>query len=488
MQALLGFTPDADATAAGVMTACENMIPHELGMQSASSGVIPAGIPALAASCNGASAITKLDGVKRLFAGTQTKLYEMIAEAWSDVSAGAPTGVYTGGVDSRWVFAQFGNSTLASNNADVIQRSTGGVFAPIAYALKAKIIFSVGAFMMALNTSDATYGVSPDRWWCSASYNDADWTPSVSTLATTGELVSTPGELTAGGRLGEYAVAYKEKAIYLGQFVGAPAAWDWLQVIGDEAGCVGINAWCDIGGVHFIVGRGNFWLFDGSRPVAIGGGQVRRWFYVNSEPNYLYKTQAIYDRANDMVWVFYVAIGSTTLSNALVYNIKTKQWGAVALPIESVLNYTTPSQSIHGMATPFPTIDSLAGISFDSAFWNGGSMTLGIFNTAHQIQLLTGPGMPSGFTTGDLGDDDTVSLLQGIRIRFSPDFKPASASVQTFSKMESGDSLSTRASGTVSDGKFDVLQSARWHRAKFSFTGTTRVLGIAAKIKAQGKR
>ena len=237
MDKLLGFAPDADPTIPGVVTGCTNFIPYETGMQGAPTGSTPSGVPALASACLGAAVVTKLDDSRRVFAGAATKLYELSAGAWADRSSAA----YTSGSDTRWSFTQFGNATLAANLADVIQRSNGaGSFAAIGYALKAKIIFSVGAFVMALNTSDATYGVSQDRWWCCASFDDSSWTPSVSTLATTGQLVSAPGQITAGGRLGEYAIVYKDKAIYVGQFVGAPGVWDFTQVSGGDAGCVGL--------------------------------------------------------------------------------------------------------------------------------------------------------------------------------------------------------------------------------------------------------
>lgn len=482
MDKLLGFAPDADPTIAGVLTDCVNFIPYEQGMKGAPTGLTPSGVPALAAACNGAVVVTKLDDTRRIFAGTQTKLYELSGGSWADVS----TGSYTGGVDTRWSFTQFGNSTIAANLTDVIQRSTGAGFAPLGYALKAKIVFSVGAFVMALNTSDGTYGVTPDRWWCCASYDDSSWTPSVSTLATTGRLVSAPGQITAGGKLGEYAIVYKDKAIYVGQFVGAPAVWDWVQVPGGDAGCVGQDAWCDVGGAHFVVGQDNIWIFDGSRPAPIATGQVRQWFYNNSNPSYRYKIQCVFDRFNNVVWACFPSSNSTVCDKALVYHLATKQWGLVNITVEALLNYVSAGATIDGMDAVSGTIDGLSAYSFDSQFWLTGGRALSAFNTSHQLQLLNGTTGTSGYTTGDAGDDDVVSLLSKIRLRFAPGYKPAAASVETFYKMTEGDSLTSGSAGTLNDGKFDVLQSARYHRAAFTFTGDVRVLAMGAVLTPQG--
>lgn len=482
MQKLLGFAPDADPTVPGVLTDCANLIPYEQGMKGAPTGVTPTDIPALGAACYGAAVVTKLDDTRRIIAGTLTHLYES-SGGWVDVSGSA----YTGGADSRWQIAQFGNATLASNGADAIQRSPGsGAFASIAGAPIAKILFSVGTQVMALNTNDGS--VNPDGWHCCATYDETDWTPSSATLSNKGRIVSSPGAFTAGGRLGEYAIGYKERSIHIGQFVGAPSVWDWTQAAGGEAGCVGIDAWADIGGAHFIVGPDNLWLFDGSRPVPVADDVVKTWFYDNSNPLYLYRTQCVADRANNVVWVFYCSTASTTPDQAIVYHMKTKQWGRATLDVEATLNYVSGGVTIDDLPDYSATIDGLSAYSFNSQFWNAGGRSLAAFNTSHQLQSLTGVSSASSMTTGFAGDDDSYSYLNQIRLRFAPGYKPTTATVQTLLKKELGDSASIGSSSTMADGKFDVMDSSRWHGAVFSFTGPVRVMAISANLIAEGDR
>lgn len=486
MDKLLGFTPDMDPTVPGVITSCTNFIPYEQGMKGAPTGSTPSGTPALAAACVGASVVTKLDDTRRIIAGTATKLYELSSGSWVDQSR-VSGGAYAGGTDTRWSFAQFGNSTLAANLTDKIQRSnTSGAFSDIATAPQAKIIFPVGGFVMALNTVDGTYGTTPNRWWCCALYDETTWTPSVTTLATTGQLVSSPGQITAGLKLGEYAVAYKDKAIHVGQFVGAPSVFDWVQIPGGDAGCVGQDALCDIGGAHFFVGQDNIWLFDGSRPTPLGVGQLRQWFYSNSNPSFRYKTQCVFDRQNNVVWVFYPSSSSTVCDQAIVYHVQTKQWGCVTTTVEAVLNYIAAGVTIDGLSAISSTIDGLSAYSFDSQYWLAGGRALSVFNSSHQLQLVTGVSSSSSFDTGDAGDDETTSLLSKIRIRFAPGYSPGTGSVSTFTKMTEGDSLNLRNTGTINDGKFDVLQDGRFHRASFSFTGDVRVIGVGAVLTPMG--
>jgi len=102
MTPLLGFQPDLNPDIPGVMTECRHVIPYEQGFTGAPTGSA-ANAAALAAECRGARVVTKLDETRRIFAGTQTKLYELTGTTWTDRSAGG--GSYTGSLDSRWSYA-----------------------------------------------------------------------------------------------------------------------------------------------------------------------------------------------------------------------------------------------------------------------------------------------------------------------------------------------------------------------------------------------
>jgi hypothetical protein len=478
---LVGFAPDADVTTPGLLTSCSNLVPYQNGMEGAPAPATPSSTPVLAAACIGAAVVSKLDDTRRIIAGTTTKLYELSAGAWADIGRAA---AYNGGIDTRWSITQFGDATLCANRADVIQRSTGAAFADVATAPKAEILFTVGSFVMALNTNDGAE--KPDGWHCCAAFDDTSWTPSLATQATSGRLVATAGRLTAGMRLGEYAIAYKQRSIYLGQYVGAPTVWNWLQVPGGDAGCIGKEAICDIGGAHFFVGDDNIWIFDGTRPVPVADGYVRQYFFDNSNPSYRYRTICVFDRQKNLVWVFYPSLSATSPDSAIVYHITAKKWGVANRSIEAALNYVSAGTTIDGLSSISPTIDGLAPYSFDSQFWLAGGKSLSIFNTSHQLQAMTGTSVSSSMTTGDVGDDSAVSCLGPIRLRYA--MAPSAASVQTFTQMNSGIGFTAAASGVVLDGKFDVRQSARWHRATFTFTGPVRVTHMDAKAVAAGER
>ena len=481
---LLGFTPDADPTTPGVLTDCINFIPTEKGMAGGPTPVTGVnGLAALAAECRGAAVLIDTTGVRRNFAGTQTRLYELSSSTWTDRSR---AGNYTGSSENRWMFAQFGNVALATNDTEAIQYSASGAFADIAGAPKARIIVAMKDRVIAFDTNDGTYGDQSDRWWCTAFQDYSNWTVGVNGAAT-GRLVGVPGGLVAGAMLGAYVVAYKERGMYLGQDVtGSPEVIQFNQVPG-EVGCVGPEAVVDVGGAHFIVGPDNFWMYDGTRPQPIATGQVRQWFFNDVSATYKYRTIVHYDRQNQRVWVFYPSAASSGQPDrALVYHLLTKQWGRANRSVEAVFQFITPGLTWDTLSTIASTWDGLPSLSWDSQSWQAAGRALAFFDTSHNLKTLTGTSDTSSFTTGDLGDDEMVTYSDPLRVRFLT--APTTSTATGYTRQTAGGAITTNGSATRADGKYDIRQSGRFHRYAVSMTGDNEVRGIVPKFKTAGQR
>ena len=54
-------------------------------------------------------------------------------------------------------------------------------------------------------------------------------------------------------------------------------------------------------------------------------------------------------------------------------------------------------------------------------------------------------------------------------------------------KVDAGDVVTLGDTTDADDGKFDVLQSARWHRVKFDWTGAVEVSGMNADMQPEGE-
>lgn len=483
MTPLLGFTPDVDPATPGVIVEATNVIPHPAGMRGSPTAVAVSDVPALAAECRNAAVTKLLAGTRRVFAGTSTKLYELSGGSWVDRSRG---GSYSIGSDERWSIAQFGDDTLASNKSTVVQRSPGsGAFADVATAPKAVALACASGFVMAVNTNDATYGDSPDRWWCCAQNDATSWPPSPTTLATTGRLVSSPGPLTTVKAFGDQVVAYKENAVYMGRFVSGDAAvWQFDQIPGD-VGCVGVDAVTDIGSAHIFVGRGDIFYFDGTRPVSIAEGKIRQWFYDNASPEYLSRAIVTHDKQQNLVWFFYASKVSTgARDSAIVYHLGRREWGVVTQTVEAALNYVSAGFTYDTL--PGSTMDTMPNISFDSQYWLAGGRMITVFTSTHQLSSLTGVTGASSMTLFDIGDDIQVTKLDRMTVTYLSN--PTSATCTGQTRLARGQTASVGGTGTYTNGKFDIRQAGRFHRLRVDAVGNWTAAGVNFVLKPAGQR
>ncbi|WP_354686687.1 hypothetical protein [Cupriavidus necator] len=480
---LLGFTPDLQSDTPGALVDCTNLIPGEKGMRAAPS-LVSANLPALAAPAVGGVVAVNLDNTKRMIVGTAAALYEQSSGAWVDQSK---VGGYTGGPEARWRFCQFGNATLASNGADTIQQSVlTGVFADIASAPKARIIETVRGFVMALATVDGTYGDRPDGWWCSAIYDQTSWVPSIATQAANGRLIDTPGEITGGKALGDDIVVYKDRSMYMGRYQGPPVIWSFLPVPG-EIGAPCQEAIVSIGTAHIFPGPDDFYLFDGTRPQPIGG-DVRRWFFKDLHSTYRYRIIGSHDVANGLVYWYYPSTSSNdgSIDSAIVYNYRRNKWGRVSRQIQCAVNYISGQINYDSLGSLYATYDDLPTVSYDSPVWLASKALLAVVDSAKTVQTVYGVGEASSFTTGDFGDDWRYSTIKGLRLRNS--VEPATAACSAYGHATMGAALSVGPTATYADGKFDILNSARWHRVKVDMTGDVEVIGYDPVLSPDGER
>ena len=488
MMKLIGYVPDSDPTIPGSITNCDAFVPSIKGMTGAPSPV-SSGISALAAACRGAATLRQLDNTTLLFAGTATKLYKVSGTSWADVTR-AVGGDYTLTSTCRWRFAQYGNVSLAVNKADTLQYTTSGAFAKVTKggtdAPKASIVETVGQFVFLFDYDNGTSYT--DGWICSAYGDYTDWTLSATTQCTSGRLISTPGIIMAGKSFGEQIVVYKDRSMYIGTYTSGAAVWTFNLVPG-QTGALSQESVVNVGTVedprHIFMGIDDFYSFDGARPVPIGEGWVKNTVFTELNQTYSYACQAVYDRANSRVYFYYPSSNNDTCDKCVVYNTRTKQWGRDNRSIEACIDYSTAGATYADVGTMYSTYASIPSTAtYGSLFQSGSSIQPAIFNTSHTIYTLTGEPGDSFFVTGDIGNEDSFTLLQRVRPIFIN--APTTATMTNYYRNNLGESLSVDQTATYSNGKFDVLRSARWHRLKMSFTGNVEIANFTPILQQEG--
>ena len=478
---VIGFLPDADPTTAGVIVSATNIIPTLKGAYKSAPSTASTAYGALSDKCLGIANIQLLNSTARLVAGTDTKLYEGNSGVWSDVSK---AGDYTTG-SKKWRFGVFGNVTLAANGIDILQASTdsGLDFADVAGSPKCKVFDIAQGFVMMGATNEGTYGDQSDRWWCSAIYDYTDWTPDVATQSTTGRLVDVPGAIRAIKALGSNFVAYKDKGLFVGQYVGSPLVWTWTQVP-SEVGCSSQEAIANVSGIgHIFVGQDNFYLFNGSGlPTAIGDG-VKDWFFNDMNVSLKNNIRSSVDQTRSNVWFFYPRNDSTNNpTGAIIYNYKAQKWGVWLGEIEAAVEFLT-GQTSYDSSTG--TYDSQI-LSFDDPSWTNTTPFPAIVDSTHTLKTLTGTSGTANITFGDVGHDAYYSTFTRSRVRFIS--APTTATMTHQYKANSGEIWSLGSTATMNDGKFDFTRSSRWHRVTLQTVGDCEFSAIDYALVESGMR
>lgn len=474
-----GFAPDTSVFNLAALSECYEIIPSDSGMRSCPTGALIAGVGVLAAACRGAFSGSKMDGTSRTFAGTQTKLYELVGTTWTDRSSGG--GSYTGSSTSRWMFAQFGDITLATDDVADIQAITTGNFAAIAGAPKARIVITVPNFAIAFNTQNgatsAAFGDSPDRWWCSAYQDPTDWAISAATQCVSERLIGSGGEITAAAPFGTGWVAYKKRDMFHAYYTGDASVFTTQRVPGNW-GCVGPNAVADIGNAHFVVGPDDIYIYDGARPVSVASGKVRKWFFAEMigrlDKSAAHLTAVRYDRAAGLVWVFYPGFsGFGTASNcdrALVYHLATGRWG-------------------YAVQAPANNSDSRLEEAF--ILMRTAGDVLAVFDVAHDLRTVDGSPISlvadktlPYFTTNYFGDNAQATMLTSAQIMDGSEY-----AVGIFSADDRPRGLAATYTGAIGADKTVAFRgTAAWHRLHVSVYDEFEITGCEAYIQPAGGR
>ena len=465
------FAPDADTTL-GVITNILNADGTSKGYKG-SPTASSVGVATLAAACTGAVLVKSIDSTTHIFAGTASKLYKLGTTTWTDVSRVAN---YSSA--NKWRFAQFGSYTVAVNKSDATQyylHGTSTVFADLANTPKANIVFTVNDFVFLLGTSEAIYGDQADRWWSSALGNVTNWIPDIATQCVTGRLYDSPGVITAGARLADYAVVFKEKAIYLGSYAGPPTVWNWIRV-SDTIGTSSHESVQNIGQAILFANKDGFYSFDGTQIQNIASGKIGEWFRKRLDSNNAGKIVSIVDRNEKIVRWWFPVSGSTGALNAWVsYHWPSGKWGYGESTIEATLDYASPAMDYDALAARYSTYADLPNVGYDATMFLGGTESPAVFNSSHILCSLNGASSSSMIHTGDFGNDGNMSLVSRIRPRY---LHPAdNATLTNYYTDQLGSTLTTGVTTTEVSGKFDFLQSARWHRVKLETSGDYEITG-----------
>ena len=477
---IIAWAPDADPATPGVLVDVENLLPTARGYApefslTVSSWGLTTYLPA--GDVCGAALVAFQYFSQMSIIATPTDIYAVsppdqftsIKRASPDYVSVLPT--------NPWRFDSFGDKLLAANFENPLQVSSSvptSALRDVSGGPRASTIATQRGFVLLGNYVPSGGTTLPDGWICSALEDPEDWTTDIATQCAAGRLTATPGRIVRLIAFGDYVIAFKEKGVYRGTYVGAADnTWSW-PLVSAEIGLYSHDAVCEAEGVLYWLGKDGFYRWDGAGPVQRIASAPFEWMIDEADGIYgISQAQASWDAVRRVVrWVIPLT-GATAPRLCLVYHPDTDRWGRSALPVQWML------------AVPLDLMPTVAG---SSTYLRHG--VTAYINDSRQLVIHQGGNSlstyASTFTTGDIGDDDDAYTLTRARARFLR--APTTSSVTHSYRMNLGDALTTGETVSRVDGKYDVTHGARWHRLKFSQTGVYEVTGYRVEPPKAGKR
>ena len=241
----------------------------------------------------GLSTLTSTDGTIKIVAGDSSKLYLLNNATFDDVSK---SGGYTVSDLAQWSFTIFGNRIIASAIGQNIQSfviGTDTVFSDLV-ALQTKFVTTVKDFLVTGYNASQSQRV---RW--SAINDPTDFTISQATQSDYQDLVGDHGQLQMI-KGGEYLVAFMERAIYRGDYVGTPLIFQFTKV-DSNIGVLKSNSVVQYGNVYYFLAEDGFYMFNGRTSVPIGANKINKFFFNDLSTTYADRISSSIDPRNQLI-------------------------------------------------------------------------------------------------------------------------------------------------------------------------------------------
>jgi hypothetical protein len=470
------FAPDLPQFEGGGQVA-QNVYPAQQSYLPVSGNVVYS--TPLTARAQGYITARALNGTVFNYAGDTTQIYQLSAQSFVSVA----TATYATAIDDFWEFVQFGQFVIGANFTDNIQSISMGAasFAPLAGAPpKAKHLAVVNNFVVAGNLATDPTAV---QW--SAINNSASWTANAVTQADMQTLPDTGWVQKVVS--GEYGVIFTDSSIWRMDYVGSPLIFAFRRIETKNSGTPCPQSVISYKDNVFYLSPDGFAVFNGAASTPIGEQKVDRTFFSRVDQSFLYRVQAAVDPYNKRILWAYPTSSSINGNpdRILVYDITTRKWSEIVINLELLVVASTQGYTLEGLDSVSASIDALT-YSLDSRIWTGGVVTLGLFDSSHRLNYLSGTPLQATVDTIEYSGRESRIFLSGAR----PLVDDATATIQIAGRDALNASLVWGvAAAQNNNGYCPFRANNRYLRARITTGGPfTHIQGIEADVVPNGIR
>ncbi len=414
------YAPDLPDFPGGGSAVIKNVFPRT----ASSYGPIPAPAAqynALGSRCIGGCAFRDSSGNVFMFAGASADLYLLKAGLSSWQNASKTPGVYSS-TDQVWNFIFFNGSVIGTNFGDPPQIFTlvgGSTFGDLGGAPpRGKYIAVVkNAFVVLGNTYDPTDGNAPQRvWWGGAGTSDV-W-PGLGTDAAAQVQSGAVDLLGPGGNVQGFApdlinadaVVFQEYGVRRMMYQGPPDVFTFLPVE-NARGTPAPSSIVVNGGIAYYWGQDGIYAFDGGTSQPIGADKVDKFLLGEGnrvgdvDMGNIRRVVGTADPLNKLIWWAYPSRQNVdgNPDRLLCYNWQVGRFSLIEVTCETIVRLLSIGYTLDQLETVlgYLTLDSIPA-PLDSDIWLGGRLQLGLFDTAHTVNFLTGARLAATVDTQEL--------------------------------------------------------------------------------------
>lgn len=421
---------------------------------------LTSGTVALASRPFGAGSFRDAQGTTHVFAGTATKLYELINDGtWTDRTR-VSGGDYASAITSAWRFTQFGDLCLCTNFNDAVQTftmSSGSNFANLAGSPpRARHITTFRDFVLLGYTDTSSFEI----YW--SGFNDAEeWTKGTNQCDAQ---ILPDGGIVQGFAGSDVCYIFQQTRIRRMQYVGPPLIMQ-IDPLTEDLGCIEPGSIADFGSGAAFLSSDGFYLLAGDNVEPIGADKVDNWFFGDINPSYMYRMTAYADTRSKVIYWSYPSSSSVNgrPDTILMYNWTARKWGYARFGHEGISRVYSLGYTLDSLDTLTTNIDNF-DIPLDDPSLTGGSPQINGWNTSFQLGPLSGSALAATIETGDFElhpqQRTYVSAVE-------PYVDTASVTVAVAPRETLGGAVSYAAAQPLEiTGKASADASGRFHRFK----------------------
>lgn len=350
---------------------------------------------ALASTCLGAWYVRTSSGAYRVFAATQTAIYEQDTTdySWTDVSRLAG-GAYAVPDGDEWSAAVFGTVLILTNIADVVQSinvDSGSNFAALAGSPpQAKYVWVAGDYLVLGN-----HAGFPNRIETSGINDATYWTIGLKGC----DVQDFPdGDEVMGGIGTEKGAVIFQRTMIRAMTLMYSGEYSFrTDVVNATRGIASPLSISNIAPGRYVYYSPDG-FFMGPEGTAIGRNRVDRWFNSEADGDLIHTVKAMADPFQKIVW--FQATRPDTTKFLLGYSWAEDRWCYADSNFTAMAALVTPAVTIDGLALLYATIDDVLP-PFDSRLFTGGAPTMAVFDTSNRMCLMTGLPREATLTTVD---------------------------------------------------------------------------------------